>query len=77
MLTFLIQHQADRSFTNPRGKLVRRLAHRRPFLSGVRASGNPGAVHFGLKGAPQMAVLGMSALSSQMMVRLDLEHPLE
>uniref|UniRef100_UPI00301688A8 hypothetical protein n=1 Tax=Sphingobium aromaticivastans TaxID=1778665 RepID=UPI00301688A8 len=27
-------------------KLVRRLAHRRPFLSGVRASGNPGAVQF-------------------------------
>ena len=26
------------------GKLVRRLAHRRPFLSGVRASDNPGAV---------------------------------
>ena len=30
--------------THLMGKLVRRLAHRRPFLSGVRASGNPGAV---------------------------------
>jgi hypothetical protein len=36
--------RADRSLTNLRCKLVRRLAHRRPYLSGVRASSNPGAV---------------------------------
>jgi integrase len=40
----VVQHHADCPFTNLRCKLVRRLAHRRPFLSGVRASGNPGAV---------------------------------
>ncbi|WP_423283337.1 FCD domain-containing protein [Sphingobium salicis] len=41
----MIQNHADRPLANLGCKLVRRLAHRRPFLSGVRASGNPGAVH--------------------------------
>ncbi|QET91559.1 IS3 family transposase [Roseomonas mucosa] len=45
MVAFVIQHHADRPFTNLRCKLVRRLAHSRPFLSGVGASDNPGAVH--------------------------------
>ena len=44
MIGFMVQHHADCPITNLRGKLVRRLAHRRPFLSGVRASGNPRAV---------------------------------
>jgi len=46
MLALVLQNNADCPLTNLRGKLVRRLAHRRPFLSGVRASGNPGAVHY-------------------------------
>ncbi|MGA1810494.1 hypothetical protein, partial [Sphingobium salicis] len=46
IITFMIQNHADRPLANLGCKLVRRLAHRRPFLSGVRASGNPGAVHF-------------------------------
>ena len=45
MFALLVQNEADRPLTHLRGKLVRCLAHRRPFLSGVRASGNPGAVH--------------------------------
>jgi DNA repair protein RadC len=44
MFALLVQNEADRPLTHLRGKLVRCLAHRRPFLSGVRASGNPGAV---------------------------------
>lgn len=44
VLALLAQHQADRPITHLRGKLVRRLVYRRPFLSGVRASGNLGAV---------------------------------
>jgi hypothetical protein len=40
----VVQNHPDRPLPNLRGKLVRRLAHRIPFLSRVRASGNPGAV---------------------------------
>lgn len=46
MIALVVQHHADRPFTNVRCKLVRRLAHRRPFLSGVRASGNSVAVQY-------------------------------
>lgn len=44
--TFVIQHHADRLLANLGCKLVGCLAHNRPFLSGVGASGNPGAVHY-------------------------------
>lgn len=44
VIVIVAQHYADR-LTNLRRKLVRRLAYRRLFLSGVRAFGNPGAVH--------------------------------
>ena len=44
MLAFLVQHQADRRFTNLQCKLLRRLAHPRRFLSGVRADFNLAAV---------------------------------
>jgi hypothetical protein len=40
----VIQYHPGRPLPNLRGKLVRRLAHRKPSLSGVKASGNPGAV---------------------------------
>lgn len=45
MIAFVIQDHPDRTCANLRRKFVRCLTHRRPFLSGVRASGNPGAVH--------------------------------
>lgn len=44
MLALLVQRQADRQLTHLRGKLGRRFAYHRPFLSGVSASGNPEAV---------------------------------
>jgi hypothetical protein len=45
MLMFVIQHQPHRALAHFRGELVRRLAHHGPILSGVGASGKPGAVH--------------------------------
>jgi len=38
-------NHANRALADLRGKLVRRLAHRGSTLSGVGASGKPGAVH--------------------------------
>src|SRR5690606_29203357 len=46
MIAFVIQHHPYRTCANLRCEFVRCLTHHRPFLSGVRASGNPGAVHF-------------------------------
>ncbi len=40
----MVQHHADSPLTNLQCNLVRRLAFRRPFLSGVTVSGNTGAV---------------------------------
>ena len=45
MIAFVIQDHPDRTCANLRCEFVGCLTHRRPFLSGVRASGNPGAVH--------------------------------
>ena len=45
MIAFVIQDHPDRTCANLRCEFVRCLTHYRPFLSGVRASGNPGAVH--------------------------------
>lgn len=41
-----VQHHAHRTLAHLRCKLVRCLAHNRPFLSGVGASGSLGALHF-------------------------------
>ncbi len=48
MISFVIQNHAYRPLANFRRELVRCLAHNRPFLSGVGASGNPGAVQTGV-----------------------------
>jgi len=60
----MVQHHADRPFMNLQCKLVRRLAHRRPFLSGVRASGNPGAVHLVNINEPAEVAIAEAMLSN-------------
>jgi hypothetical protein len=49
VISFVIQHHAHRTLAHLRRKLVRCLAHNRPFLSGAGASGNPGAVQTSFK----------------------------
>ena len=45
MIPLVFQHHPDRALAHLGGKLVRRLARHSPVLSGVGASGKPGAVH--------------------------------
>jgi hypothetical protein len=42
----VLQHHPHRTLAHLSGKLVRGLARHGPFLSGVGASGKPGAVHY-------------------------------
>ena len=73
IINLLIQHHTDCPFTNLRGKLVRRLAHRRPFLSGVRASGDLGAVHIEI-GDRHKTVTSPKSASSSHVAQADPVH---
>ncbi|MFZ5738301.1 MAG: hypothetical protein ACOY6K_15655, partial [Pseudomonadota bacterium] len=60
----VIQHHPHRSLAHLGGKLVRRLARHGSILSGVGASGKPGAVQFCYGELPESTTLAASLKQS-------------
>jgi hypothetical protein len=70
MLVLLLEDHANSAAANLKRKLVRRLAHGGSALSGVRASGKPGAVHLFLSA-------DVTDIAVRFLAVLDEDYPVE